>query len=64
MARIREAEGDLDSALELLDEAERLYMSDFSPNVRPIAALKARVWVAQGRLGEALDWARKARGDG
>jgi LuxR family maltose regulon positive regulatory protein len=58
MARIREAAGDLDGALELLDEAERLYMSDFSPNVRPIAALKTRVWLAQGRLGEALDWAR------
>ena len=24
-----------------------------------IAALKTRVWVAQGRLGEALDWARE-----
>jgi LuxR family maltose regulon positive regulatory protein len=59
MARIREAQGDLDGALDLLDEAERLYMSDFSPNVRPIAALKTRVWVAQGRLGEALDWARE-----
>ena len=59
MARIREAEGDLDGALDLLHEAERLYVSDFSPNVRPIAALKARVWVAQGRLGEALDWARE-----
>jgi LuxR family maltose regulon positive regulatory protein len=58
MARIRETEGDLDDALELLDEAEHLYMSDFSPNVRPIAALKTRVWVAQGRLGEALGWAR------
>ena len=40
-------------------EAERLYVSDFFPNVRPIAALKARVWVAQGRLGEALGWARE-----
>ena len=59
MARIREAEGDLDGALDLLQEAERLYVSDFFPNVRPIAALKARVWVAQGRLGEALDWARE-----
>jgi LuxR family transcriptional regulator, maltose regulon positive regulatory protein len=58
MARIREAEGDLDGALELLDEAERLYVSDFFPNVRPVAALKIRVWVAQGRLGEALSWAR------
>ncbi|HEU5013040.1 MAG TPA: AAA family ATPase, partial [Roseiflexaceae bacterium] len=57
MARIREAQGDLDGALALLDEADQLYMSDFSPNVRPIAALKTRVWLAQGRLGEALDWA-------
>ncbi|MDZ4719587.1 MAG: LuxR C-terminal-related transcriptional regulator, partial [Roseiflexaceae bacterium] len=56
MARIREAQGDLEGALELLDEAERLYMRAFSPNVRPIAALKTRVWVAQGRLGEALGW--------
>ena len=40
MARIREAEGDLDGALDLLDEAERLYVGDFYPKVRPIAALK------------------------
>ena len=59
MARIREAEGDLDGALDLLDEAERLYVSDFFPNVRPVAAWKTRVWVAQGRLGEALGWARE-----
>jgi LuxR family maltose regulon positive regulatory protein len=56
MARIREAEGDLDNALDLLDEAERLYRSDFAPNVRPVAALKVQVRVVQGRLNEALDW--------
>jgi LuxR family maltose regulon positive regulatory protein len=59
MARIREAQGDLDGALDLLYEAERLYMSDFFPNVRPVAAWKTRVWVAQGRVGEALGWARE-----
>jgi LuxR family maltose regulon positive regulatory protein len=59
MARIREAQGDLDGTLDLLQEAERLYVSDFYPNVRPIAALKARMWVMQGRLGEALGWARE-----
>jgi LuxR family maltose regulon positive regulatory protein len=58
-ARIREARGDLDGALELLQEAEALYVSDFFPNVRPIAALKTRVWVAQGRFDEALGWARQ-----
>ena len=58
MARLRQAEGDLQGALDLLQEAERLYMSDFSPYVRPIAALRTRVWIAQGRLGEALGWTR------
>jgi len=56
MARIREAQGDLDGALELLEQAERLYDGAFSPNVRPIATRKTRVWVSQGRLGEALGW--------
>jgi LuxR family maltose regulon positive regulatory protein len=56
MARIREAQGDLDGALDLLEQAERLYESNFSPNVRPVAAWKTRVWVVQGRLGEALGW--------
>ena len=59
MARIREAQGNLDEALDLLDQAERLYNSSFSPNVRPIATRKIRVWVAQGRLGEAFRWARE-----
>ncbi|RKN64198.1 helix-turn-helix transcriptional regulator [Paenibacillus ginsengarvi] len=59
MARIREAEGDLNDAHDLLCEAESLYVDDFFLNVRPIAALKARVRVKQGRLSEALDWARE-----
>jgi LuxR family transcriptional regulator, maltose regulon positive regulatory protein len=56
MARIRQADGDFDGALALLHEAERLYVSDFSPNVHPISALKARMWITQGRLSEAVDW--------
>ena len=59
MARLAEAEGDLDGALDLLDEAEHLYVSSPAPDVRPIAAVRARVWVRQGRLAEALDWARE-----
>jgi LuxR family maltose regulon positive regulatory protein len=58
MARVRQAGGDLGAAVDLLDEAERLYTSDFSPDVRPIAALRARVWIAQGEWGRALAWAR------
>ena len=59
MARVREAQGDLAGALDLLDEAQRVYMGDFSPNVRPVPALRARVLAAQGRVGEALGWARE-----
>ena len=59
MARVRQAEGDLGGALDLLSEAERWYVGDFFPNVRPVAAVKARAWVAQGTLGEALGWARE-----
>jgi LuxR family transcriptional regulator, maltose regulon positive regulatory protein len=59
MARIRQAQGDLDDALQLLDEAERVYDGNFSPNVRPVATRKVRVWLAQGRLDEALNWARQ-----
>jgi LuxR family maltose regulon positive regulatory protein len=59
MARIRQAQGDVKSALTLLDEAERVYMRDFKPNVRPIAAFKVRLWVSQGCLEEALGWARE-----
>ncbi|PSL41847.1 LuxR family maltose regulon positive regulatory protein [Planomicrobium soli] len=59
MARIREAEGKLDDAMELLNDAEHTYVSDFFPNVRPIAALKVRIWLKQGRLNQALDWVQE-----
>jgi LuxR family maltose regulon positive regulatory protein len=59
MARVREAEGDLDGALALLDAAQGVYTGDFSPNVRPIQASRARVLAEQGRVGEALAWARE-----
>jgi len=59
MARIKEAQGDLDGALDLLHEAERLYIRGPVFDLRPVAALKMRVWVRQGRLTEALGWARE-----
>jgi LuxR family transcriptional regulator, maltose regulon positive regulatory protein len=59
MARVAQAEGNLADALGLLDEAEQLYVSDFFPDVRPVPALRARVWIAQGRIGEARGWARE-----
>ncbi len=61
LARIRQAQGDLDGALELLDEAERIYDGNFSPNVRPIAARRARLRLAQGNLSDALRWVSERR---
>jgi LuxR family maltose regulon positive regulatory protein len=58
-AGMRRAEGDLAGAIALLEDAERVYAGDYSPNVRPVAASRTRVLVVQGRWGEALDWARE-----
>ena len=58
-ARLREAEGDLAGAATLLEEAERVYVGDYSPNVRPVPAVRARLLLAQGRVAEALEWARE-----
>jgi LuxR family maltose regulon positive regulatory protein len=55
-AQLKETWGDLEAALDLLDEAKRLYVRNPVPDIRPIEALKARVYVRQGRLPEALDW--------
>ena len=59
MARVKEAQGDGDAALALLDEAERQYLQGADPDVRPIAALRARVWVTAGRLDDAIGWVRE-----
>ena len=63
-AGVREAEGDLGGALAMLDEAERVYDLDFSPDVRPVAAMRARVWVKQGRPDQALALGSVARAVG
>jgi LuxR family maltose regulon positive regulatory protein len=59
MARLREAEGDVASALQLLEEAQRVYVGDYSPNVQPVPAVRARMLAAHGRVDEALDWVRR-----
>ena len=59
LARLKEAQGDLEGALALLDEAERVTIRVPLPDVRPVAGLKAQVWLKQGRLAEAQGWARE-----
>lgn len=58
-ARLREAAGDPEGALGLLDEAQRLFIRTPLPDARPLAALKARIWARQDRVPEALEWARE-----
>lgn len=55
-ARLLRARGDLDGALELLEAAAPLYDTDFSPPVRPVAALRTRVNLARGDLDAAGAW--------
>ncbi len=56
-ARLKQDEGELGGALALVEEAERLHLRSPVPDVRPLPALKARIWIAQGRLDEARRWA-------
>jgi LuxR family maltose regulon positive regulatory protein len=60
MARLRESQGDMAAADALLDEAERLFNSDFSPNVRPVPATRARLHIRTGALTAARQWAASA----
>ena len=41
-ARLKEVQADLDGALVLLNEAERIHIRGPLPEVRPVAALKAQ----------------------
>jgi len=56
-ARLMQTMGDFDKALQLLDEAEQLYYPTPLPDVQPIDATRARVWIQQGQINSALSWA-------
>jgi LuxR family transcriptional regulator, maltose regulon positive regulatory protein len=58
-ARLRQTEGDLDGALALLDEANRVYNGDYSPNVQPVPAVRARLRLKRGERNHAGEWARE-----
>ncbi len=56
MAELREAQGDPGAADALLEEAERAFDSDFSPHVRPVPAVRARLHLRTGNLAAARTW--------
>ena len=58
-AALRQSEGKVKEAEALLDEAERHAIRTPIPDLQPIPAIRARLWLAQGRLPEALRWAQK-----
>lgn len=56
-AYLKESEGDYDAALDLLDEAARVYVRTPIPNLRPVEAMKACIYLKQNRLDKAQVWA-------
>jgi LuxR family maltose regulon positive regulatory protein len=59
MARIAAAQGEHERALQLLAEASVRHRRDPLPQVRPIAAMMARINIARGNMAEASAWARE-----
>jgi LuxR family maltose regulon positive regulatory protein len=55
-ARFSETQENLDGALALLNEAEKLHIRTPLPDLYPISAMKARIWVAQDKLAKAQEW--------
>lgn len=57
-ALVARAEGSLAQATDLLDQAEQIYRPGFFPEVQPIGAMRARIWIVQGKTAEAAEWAQ------
>jgi LuxR family transcriptional regulator, maltose regulon positive regulatory protein len=58
-AHWKEFEGDFDAALEWLEEAKRVYVRTLMPDTQPVEALKARIYLKQGRLSKARNWVQE-----
>ena len=59
-AQLRVADGDADGALALLADAQRVFVSEYYPLVRPIPAQIARIHAAHGHLRDAEAWVRES----
>ncbi|MEM7126430.1 MAG: LuxR C-terminal-related transcriptional regulator [Chloroflexota bacterium] len=58
-ARLKEAQGHVEDALDLIYQAEQLYYTIPIPDIYPVGALKVRLWVRQARVADALEWVRE-----
>src|SRR5205085_6055989 len=55
------ARGDLDTAQEALHKAEALFeQEEFANNARWVGETRVQVWLAQGKLAEASNWAAQS----
>jgi LuxR family maltose regulon positive regulatory protein len=59
-ALLKESVGDPDDALDLLDEARRFYIRTPTPNLRPVDAIKAQIYLKQANLSKAQEWAHRS----
>jgi LuxR family maltose regulon positive regulatory protein len=57
-ALLARADDDPAAAVQHFDQAEQLHRPGFFPELRPIAAMRARTWIMQDNLAEAAGWAR------
>ena len=55
-ARIKGSQGNLDQALDFLNEAEKYYFRSPIPDIQPLDALKTRVLIRLGKIIKATDW--------
>ena len=60
MARLRAAQGQFAEAHQHLDEAAERYRAGSYPDLRPIAALRARIDLEEGKRVAAVAWAERA----
>ena len=61
LANLKAEQGAFEEALVLLDEAAPIWAEIFLPDFQPLTARKARIWLRQGRLDQALSWAAERR---
>ncbi|HZG66216.1 MAG TPA: hypothetical protein VEZ12_05705, partial [Herpetosiphonaceae bacterium] len=61
LARVKQAQGDVASALDAIQRAEEVAQASIAPWAAPLVHnYKTRLWLAQGRLDRAVHWVEEA----